>query len=192
MTTTGSIWLLPVVVIGLIYFSPKHLLSASTAVTGLLAFSIVVVATRWPDRSLILLIILLPFQGLFLAKLWGWGVPSSVVRHLGAWKEALALGVIVAGARSFIASGRRADAIDRLGLGFVVFALLYLVIQRSIIPSAPSSSSIRLLGFREEAGFVLVLLGARHAPLPVNFLERLGRVVLVVAAVVSAIGLYEA
>jgi len=153
---------------------------------------VVVIASRWPDRSLIVLVVLLPFSGLILAKLWAWGVPTSIVRHVGAWKEALALGVVLAGARHFIASGRRADALDRLGLAFVAVALLYLAIQPAIIPSAPSSSSVRSLGFREEAGFVLLLLGARHAPFPADFLERMGRAVLIVATVVAAIGIFEA
>src|SRR5437763_8071902 len=144
------VWLVPVVVLGLIYFSPKHIVSVTTAVTGLAAFCVVVIASRWPDRSLIVLVVLLPFSGLILAKLWAWGVPTSIVRHVGAWKEALALGVVLAGARHFIASGRRADALDRLGLAFVAVALLYLAIQPAIIPSAPSSSSVRSLGFREE------------------------------------------
>jgi hypothetical protein len=186
------LWLLPIVVIALVYFSPKHFVSADTAVTALVGLGVVAMAARWPDRSLIILIALLPFQGLLLAKLWAWGFPTSIVRHLGAWKETLALGVVIAGAHNFIASGRRADALDRLGLGFVAIAGLYLAAQHTIIPSAPSASSIRLLGFREDAGFVLLLLGARHANLPAEFLERAGRAVLVVAAVVAGIGIFEA
>ncbi len=176
----------------LIYFSPKHIISASTAVTGLLALGLLAIAARWPDRALIALIVLIPFQELLLAKLWALGAPTSIVRHLSAWKEAFALGIVVAGARNFIATGRRADALDRLGLGFVLVALVYLGLQHEIIPSAPSSSSIRLLGFREDAGFVLLLLGARHAPLPAGFLERIGRVALLVAAVVAGIAIFEA
>jgi hypothetical protein len=186
-----SVWLLPVALIGLIYFSPKHVVSASTALTGLVAFCILLVAARWPHRSLIALIVLLPFQGFILAKLSGWGVPSSIVRHLGAWKETLALGVVLAGARNFIASGRRADALDRLGLGFVAIALVYLAVQHTILPSAPSSSSTRLLGFRQDAGFVLLLLGARHAPLPPGFLRRAGTAAFVVAAIVACIAIFS-
>jgi hypothetical protein len=184
-------WLVPVLIIALIYFSPKHIVSASTAVTGLIGLGVVLVAARWPDRSLIVLIVLLPFQGFILAKLWAWGMPTSIVRHVGAWKEALALGVVVAGARNYIASGRRADAVDRLGLAFVAVALLYLALQHTIIPDAPSSSSIRLLGFRQDAGLVLLLLGARHAPLPADFLQRAGQAVLIVATIVAAVAIYE-
>jgi O-antigen ligase len=188
----GVIWLFPVAVIGLIYFSPKHIVSVSTALTGLVALFVVLIAAHWPDRSLIVLIALLPFSGFILAKLWAWGVPTSVVRHLGSWKEASVLGVVVAGARNFIASGRTADALDRLAVGFVAICLLYLGLQHTIIPSAPSASGIRLLGFREDAGFVLLLLGARHAPLPASFLERAGRVALIAATIVAAAGIYEA
>jgi hypothetical protein len=127
-----------------------------------------------------------------LAKLFALGVPASVVRHLGAWKEVLALGVVLAGARSFIASGRRTDLLDRLALAFVAVAALYAALQAQIVPGAPSESSIRLLGFRETAGFVLLLLGARHAPLGPNFVRRAGRAVFAVGVIVSAVGIYEA
>ena len=186
------VWVLPVLAIGAIYFSPRHLVSADKAVAYLLAAGLVLVAARRPDRSLIALVVLLPFQGLLLARLWAWGVPSSVVRHMGAWKEALAIGVILAGARSFIASGRRADVLDRLALGFVAVAALYAALQTQIVPGAPSGSNIRLLGFRETAGFVLVLLGARHAPLGPDFARRAGRAVFAVGALVAAVGVYEA
>ncbi len=186
------IWVLPALVIWLIYFSPRHVLSPQTALTGIVAMGVVVVAAKRPDRSLIALIIFLPFQGLLLAKLWGWGLPAPIVSHMGAWKESLALGVVVAGARSFIASGRRADALDRIALVFVAFAALYAVFQPQILPSAPSTSSVRLLGFRETAGFVLVLLGARHAPLGPGFAKRAARVVFVVGGIVALVGVFEA
>jgi hypothetical protein len=185
-------WTLPVAAMWVIYFSPRHVLSAQTAVTYLLALGIVLLAARWPDRSLIALIVLLPFQGLLLAKLWSWGVPVAIVKHLGAWKEALALGVILAGARTFIAEGRRADTLDRLALGFAAFAALYALFQAKIVPGgAPHTTSILLLGFRETAGFVLLLLGARHAPLGPHFTERAARVVLAAGAVVAAVGVFE-
>lgn len=187
----ATAWLFPVLVIGLVYFSPRHVLSVNTAVTGLVGLGIVLVAARYPDRSLIILIALLPFQGLILSKLWSLGAPTSVVSHLGAWKEALALGVIAAGARNYISTGRRADTVDRLALGFVGLAALYLVLQHTLIPSAPSPWRIRLLGFREDAGMVLLLLGTRHAPLPPGFLARAGRVLIASGAIVGGVAIFE-
>src|SRR5437763_5778676 len=112
--TDTLLWLVPIAAIAAIYFSPRHLVSPGTAVTALLGFGAVLVAAKRPDLSPLGLIVFLPFQGLLLATAWAWGVPVSVVRHLGAWKEALALGVILAGARNVVATGRRLDAIDRL------------------------------------------------------------------------------
>jgi hypothetical protein len=186
------VWSLAPALIWLIYFAPVHTVSVQTAVTGLLGLGIVTLAARRPDRSLIVLIVLLPFQGFLLARLWAWGVPTSLVRHLAAWKEALSLGVVAAGIRAYLASGRRADLLDRLALGFVAIAALYLLAQATIVPSAPSAPGVRLLGFRQDAGFVLLLLGARHAPLPAGFLDRAGRAALLVAGVVGGVCVFEA
>lgn len=186
------IWVLPVAVIALIYFSPRHIVSPQTAVTGLIALGLLALAARRPDLSLLGLIVFFPFQGLVLAKLWSLGMPASIVRHLGAWKECLALGVIVAGLKNLIASHRRLDGLDGLALGFVAICVLYAVFQSAIVPGSPSTSSIRLLGFRETAGFVLLMFGARHAPLGPGFGRRAARVVLAVGAIVAAIGVYEA
>jgi hypothetical protein len=186
------VWTVPVVVIALTYFSPRHIASPQTVLTGLLALGILALAVRRPDLSLLGLIIFLPFQGLLLAKLWSWGMPDSVVRHLGAWKECLALGVIVAGARNLIASKHRLDLIDGLALGFVGICLLYAGFQATIVPGAPSPSNIRLLGFREMAGFVLLLFGARHAPLGPGFARRAARTVFLVGVAVAAVGVYSA
>ena len=143
-------WAVPVIVIVAIYFSPRHLLSAQTALTGLLALGLLVLAAQRPDRSLLALIVLLPFQGLHPGEAVDLaGLPASVVSHLGAWKEALALGVIVAGVRNLIATGGRLDRLDRLALAFVALVVLYALLQPEIMPGAPSTSSLRLLGFRE-------------------------------------------
>ncbi len=184
--TLGAIF-----VIWLVYFAPVHAVSVTTAITGLAGLGIVLLAARYPDRSLLILIVVLPFQGLLLARLWTWGVPASVVRHLGAWKEALAIGVILAGIRNYLATGRRADVLDRLALGFVAIVAVYTVAQTAIVPSAPASVSVKVLGFRQDAGFVLLLLGARHAPLPRQFLDRAGRAALAVATVVASVCVFE-
>ncbi len=185
-------WSLAGLAILAVYASPKHLISVQTAVTGLFGLGIVAIAARWPDRSLIVLIILLPFNVFILAKLWAWGVPASLVRHLSGWKEALVIGVVVAGIRNYLATGRRADALDRIGLGFVAVVVLYLLAQKAIVPSSTAQTSARLLGFRQDAGFVLLLLGARHAPLPANFLQRAGKAAIATAIVVAGLNVFEA
>lgn len=184
-------WLAAIAVIWVVFLSPRHVISPTTAVTGLLGLGVVVLAAKRPDRSLILLVALLPFQSFILAKLWALGVPTTIVRHGSAWKEALAVGVIVAGIRGFLASGRRADTLDRVGLAFVGLVVVYLIAQGAILPSVHSTLSVRLLAFRQDAGFVLVMLGARHAPLPPGFLSRVGTMALIVALIVAGVCVFE-
>lgn len=186
------VWALPVAVIALVYFSPRHITSPATALTGVVALGILVLAARRPDLSLLGLIIFLPFQGFILAKLWALGLPASIDSHMGAWKESLALGVIVAGVRNLISTEDRLDVLDAIALGFVALVVLYALFQTTIVPGAPSPSNIRLLGFRETAGFVLLLFGARHAPLGHGFTRRAAGAVFVVGAIVASIGVYEA
>lgn len=185
-------WAFGLVVLWLVYFSPRHVVAPSKALTYLIALGVLLLAVKRPDRSLLTLIVLFPFQGLVLAKLWALGLPVSADKALGSWKEVLAIAVVLAGLRSYLASGRRADALDRLALTFVLLTGLYTAFQAHIIPGAPSASTVRLFGFRETGGFVLLLLGARHADLGSNFAGRAARALFAVAVVVSAVGLFEA
>ena len=138
-----------------------------------------------------MLFALLPFQALLLAQLYAWGVPAQLVRPLAGWKEALALGVVIAGVRGFAAARRRLDPLDKFALAYVAIVGVYAVVLRLFAASAPASSSVRSLGFRESAGFVLLLLAARHADLPDDFMRRATNVVMVVGAAVAAVGVYE-
>jgi hypothetical protein len=190
--TSAVVWLLPLIVLWAIYFSPKHLISAPSAVTYLIALFVLLIAVRRPDRCLLILIVVFPFQGLLLAKLFAIGVPASIVSHLGAWKETLALAVIIAGVRNLLAKGTRLDALDKLALGFVTITAIYALFQTTIVPGAPAASNVRLLGFRETAGFVLLLFGARHAPLGERFAQRAAKAIFAVGSIVAVIGIYEA
>jgi O-Antigen ligase len=186
------IWALPVIVIGLIYLPSRSSSTPGTVLTFLVAFGLLVLAARRPDISLLTLVIVFPFQSLILAKLWSWGMPTSVVKHLGAWKEVLALGVLVAGLRQLMAYGGRLDALDRLVLGFAALVGLYALLGSQIVPGSPSGQSVRLLGFRESAGFLILFFGARHAPLGRNFGYRAGRALLAVGAITAGLGIFEA
>ena len=73
-------WAVPLVVAAFVYRS--HGAYLQRAVAALLAVIVVLVASRRPDRSLLVLIALLPFQALLLAQLYAWGVPAQLVRPL--------------------------------------------------------------------------------------------------------------
>ena len=54
-----------------------------------------------------------------LAQLYAWGAPAQLVRPMTAWKEALAIGVVIAGVRGYRAGSRRLDGLDKLALAYI-------------------------------------------------------------------------
>src|SRR4051794_39353061 len=182
-------WLVPIALAAFVY--ETHGAYVARALAALAAVVVVALAARRPDRSLLVLVAGLPFQGLFLAQLYRWGVPSAVVRPLGSWKEALGLGVVIAGVRGYHAGRQRLDALDGLGLAYVAIVGAYALAPAFFAPGAPLDTSSRSLAFRASAGFVILLLAARHANLPDDFATRAARVVMIVGCIVAAVCVYE-
>ncbi len=182
-------WLAPFAVAAFVVVaSPSHL---DTAVAALVGLAVVVLVARRPDMGLLALIALLPFHSFFLSWIYALGVPESIVRPLGAWKEAVAIGVIVAGIRGLRSRGRRLDRLDLLGLAYVAVVAFYALVPRLLAASAPTGASERFLAFRASAFLVLLLLAARHAVLPESFARRALRLVMAVGIVVAAIAVFE-
>lgn len=187
--TAGWPWLVPGPVAAFLLLSPLHRVELGAA--ALLGLGVVLLAAHWPDRALLTLLALLPFNTLALAQLYSLGVPGAVVRPLSGWKEALVLGIVLAGVRGFHWSRRRFDALDWLALGFVTIVGAYAVFGPMFLPQAPAGTGVRLLGLRQSAIFVILLMAARHARFEPGFAERAMRVVLGVSAVVAAVGVFE-
>jgi hypothetical protein len=182
-------WLMPFAIALFIIVTRGAMLER--AVAGLAGIFLIVLAARRPDRALIALIVGLPFQGLVLAQLFAWGVPAAVVRPLSSWKEALGLGVVVAGVQGFRASRRRLDRLDFWGLAFVGTTSVFALAPRLFSALAPTDWAVRSLGFRASAGFVILALAARHARLPEGFVTHAARVAMWVGAIVAGIAVYE-
>lgn len=165
--------------------------SLERLIAVLLGLSLIAVAAWRPDRALIGLVALLPFQTLLLAKLYGWGLPISVVRPLAGWKEALAIGVVIAGVQGFRSSRARLDSLDLMALAFIVATAAYALAPTVFAPAAPTDLDVRSLGFRQGAGFVVLLIGARYARFPAGSSARVMKVALGAGLIVAALGLYE-
>jgi hypothetical protein len=185
----GWPWLVPVALAAFVYGTRGAYVPRALA--ALAAVVVVLLAARRPDRSLLVLVGGLPFQGLVLAQLYRWGVPGAVVRPLGSWKEALGLGVVIAGVGGYRAGRRRLDPLDGLGFAYVAIVGAFALAPHFFAPGAPVDTSARSLAFRASAGFVILLLAARHAPLGDDFGDRLARVVMIVGCVVAAVCVYE-
>jgi O-Antigen ligase len=181
-------WLAPFAVAVFVVVAPSRL---DLAVAALLGLAVVVFVARRPDVGLLALIALLPFHGFFLSWMYALGAPQSIVRPLGTWKEAVAIGVIVAGVRGLRSTGRRLDRLDLVGLAYVAVVAFYALLPRLFAATAPTGANERFLAFRASAFLVLLLLAARHAVLPESFARRALRLVMAVGIVVAAIAVFE-
>lgn len=184
------IWFVPLLVFMVVSLGVlvRQLDYATGAALGVV---VIVMVARRPDLGLLGLIIFLPFQTIVFSLLFHFGLSSQIVRQAGSWKEALGVGVVIAGVRGFRAARKRIDLLDLLGIAFIALALLFALLPQLFADAAPGASNVRSLAFRQTAGFVILLLGARHAVLPANFRRRAIKAVMVVGAIVAAIAVYE-
>lgn len=185
------VWLTPVLVYLYVDLSARTGLTTEKGVAALLGLSVVVLGSRRPDRCLLMLAALLPFQVYALSFLYGLGVPAGIIRPLGAWKEALALAVVVAGLRAHRASGRKAGKVDHLAIWFLAGLSAYALLPRLFFTGAPLDLSVRSLTYRGIAGFVVLLLAARQLTFPEGFQRRLRMTVLVSGSIVASVAIAE-
>jgi hypothetical protein len=190
--TEVALWCLPAMAFVAVRY--QRLLpgfSTAAAAAAILGAALVVAAARRPDRALLALVVVLPFQLFTLSWLHARGVPLGLLRGAGYWKEAAVAGIALTAARRFRAAERRLDAIDVTALAFLGFAAAYALVPRLFSDIAPLDSTVRYVGFRQVGGFVLVALAARHLSLPQAFVRRLVAVVVAVAGVSAAVAAYE-
>jgi len=184
-------WLAPLGVFILVGASPQF--GFTLVVAAVLALAMVVVMSRHPGPTLVALAWFLPLQIPLFSFLYHHGVPGSVVRPFGALKEALGLALVIAAVRAIRAGRTRLDTLDKLLIAYVAALVVYLLLPALVSAGNfyPRSFSTRMLGFRMNAGFVLVLFGARHAPIDERWRRRFVGSILGVSAVLAAFGLYQ-
>ena len=184
-------WFLPPVLAMLVTFTaPLGLLDYLLGLV--LAAPLVVFAARRPDRGLLLLAVFLPLQKVLVAILFRVGVPIPIVRGIGLLKEMVLLGILAAGIHAIRKEGRKLDHLDRLVVVFVAGVTLYLLLPQVLsADGAPNGVSARFQGYRANVFFLLLFLGARHAPLGADLARRFTRVLVGVIVFVAAIGIYQ-
>jgi hypothetical protein len=184
------VWLVPVFVfllvsVGVVLRQLDYLTGAGIGVV------VVVIVARRPDWGLLGLVAFLPFQTVVFALLFHFGLSLQITRQAGSWKEGLAIGVAIAGFIGFRKAKRKLDLLDMLALAFIGLALAFAMFPQLFADTAPGASNVRSLAFRQTAGFVILLLGARHADLRPEFGRRAAKVVMFVGTIVAIIAIYE-
>jgi hypothetical protein len=103
----------------------------------------------------------------------------------------MALAILAAAIIHIRDSGRRLDRIDIAILVYVGVVTLYLIIPHVFAAGATTQLSPRLLAWRSDAGYPLLLFAGRHAPISARAKATFLQVLLVMGAIVAFIALYQ-
>lgn len=165
------------------------------AIVGLLA---ALLGAAWvivrPIRFVYLILLILPFHIMIMVFLFGFmGLSQEIVRGLASWKDAtlclliftIILGIVLSGKKRFqLASS------DVFAYLFLLQLFLYLVFGSVLLGSKVQLVG-RLYGLRDSGALFACYLLGRAIECKTNELERLFKVVLTVASIISIIGLVE-
>ncbi len=147
-------------------------------------------SARLPKWALYAFIVALPFHNLVMAMLWDAGVRGFALDVVSAWKEvllAVALGAIVWRSRGI---PFKATTTDWLALVYTAFVLVYALIPQDWLGGDASTRGV-LYALRHDLTPVAAYFLGRGITLTHRDRERVGWLILGVAAVVAAWGLVD-
>lgn len=178
-----------VVIAGVMVVGGLHM--AEYAVAGLAAILGLVVVMRWPASALGFLLLFVPLQLVSLSLLFRFGVPRTVVKDLGYLKDIAVLGLLLTSIRRG-AWSRRIDMLDLIALIYLAWATFYLVLPE-IVHNAFYFQPLmtRVSAWRLDCLFAVLFLAARRLDLPARSVERIRHVILALAVVLAAFGVWE-
>jgi hypothetical protein len=152
---------------------------------GLLALAVI---SRRPDRSLAVLVAVLPFQLLLTSNLYAIGFTGGVARMAGLWKELVVVGVVAAAWRRRRQEHHTPDALDRVAAAFVALGTAYLVLPALFVgsPGAILAVDTRFAGWRFLVLPTVLFIAARRLRLDE---QEIGRVLRAARGLAVALGL---
>lgn len=186
-------WLTPLAVFVYIGVGPSFgLPHPKTVITLTIGALLLLTVMRWPTGALALTVVLVPITLYLDGLLYRFGIPGGTVNQLSHYKELIALGLLLIGAIRLRSSGRRLDALDWCCLAYLAIATAYLLIPGLFgVSGGGLSFNDRLVGWRNDAIGVLLLLGARHVMANRDQVERVVRTLVYTSAVVAGCGVLE-
>lgn len=168
-------------------FTNVRLMLAAT-VAGLALMTL----SRRPVLAMRLLLGGLAFSNIVLAWMHKVGVPASIVRPAGYWKELVIAAVVVVAIRRIAANPRPVDVVDRLVIGYLALSTVY-VLDPGLVTDSGSSLGLfdQLLAWRADVLYLILFLAARHARFRSDDLIRMVKALLVAMSVVAALAAFE-
>lgn len=164
---------------------------SGAALRYLLAAAVVVAVAVRPGPALAGLLGWLPVSLVALSLLYHYGAPAPALRALGAVKDAVVIGLVLAVARRR-RDERRWDGVDALAFAYLALVTLYLAAPAAV-PGLLGHAvfPVRLLAWRNDALFVALFVVARHAAIDPDWRRRVRGTVIVTGLLLSACALYE-
>lgn len=190
------LWAVPFLVFAAVLVLSSDRIALLTGALGALATLLVV--SRHPTGALLILVAVMPFQVLVLAGLNRLGMPSGMVRSLGAYRDLIIAGLALAAFQEMRRRRLQFDLLDKVALTYLLLVTAYLLLPRLFVegprfgfPGPPTDPEVRFLAFRVNTMFVAAFLAARYARFAPDVRERLIKVLLAVGAVVGAVAIAE-
>jgi hypothetical protein len=183
------LWLIPIVVgIAVLTLSTHQI---ATCIGAAIALALLAYFVGRPGAALIALIIFLPLEQFAFALLLQWHVPASLLKPASGIKELLALAILIAAVKELRAGTWRPDRLDTALLIYVGVVTIYLLVPHLFSAIAPTVWHVRLLAWRSDAGYPLLFLAARHAPIDEKHRQRFIQVILVMGGLVACIAIFQ-
>jgi uncharacterized protein YjeT (DUF2065 family) len=155
---------------------------------------LVAVVARYPQRAVLVLVTLLPFDQYAMAALYRLGMPAAALRALRYWPEAVLAGLALVALWVWQRSSRRVDALDWAVLAYVGLGTAYLLAPGFFVGNAAGadlSLATRGLGWHTDVMYIAVVAIARRIPFSADQKAALVRRVVLVGVVLALLGLFE-
>lgn len=156
-------WIAPLLVaLGLIALSQHQI---QEVIAGALGLLLLIWAVRHPGPSLSLLAVIVALQQVGFGFLYAVHVPGFALRAGGALKDLLGIAILITAVGAMARDGRRLGRAEKFALVYVGVVTCYLLLPGLFSPGSPHQWNARLISWRLDAGYPLLFIATRHAPL---------------------------
>jgi hypothetical protein len=182
------VWIAPcLVALGLYRLSDHRI---TDVIGGGVVVLLFIWAVRHPGPSLSIMAVLVAVQGVGFGFLYAAHIPSGILRAGGGLKDMFGIAILVSALGAMTRRGRRLGRLDQVALVYVLAVTLYLLLPGLFAPGSPKWSD-RLLSWRLDAGYALVFIALRHAPISARARAWFAGTVLAIGAVASGFAVWQ-
>lgn len=181
----------PVAAAGAVVLAGSRVAYVICALAGAGAVALV---ARYPQRAVMAIVTLLPFDQYGMAALYRLGAPAAALKVLRYWPVVILAGLGLVALWVWRRSSTRLDPLDWTILAYVGLGTAYLLFPAFFVGDAAGASlsfTTRVLGWHTDVMYIAVVAVARRIPFTADQQAALMRRVVLVGLVVAALGLYE-